>query len=261
MNLYKPAKTSYALLKDLCACNTNSTRGDLIIENLKHLGGEVQIQNYGSGKNIIVKLPGYSKSPIALCAHYDRVDKGEGAIDNGASCVELLDVFEQSLKKPEGLDVTFIFFDEEEKHQIGSRHYVQTLRKPFSAVYNLDVTGKGEAILLSAESWDYYKKQGVTNDVNLNRIVRECCGSIPCFEVGIFPGSDNVPFIKSNMPATAIAALPKVEAERWKKDNEPWTLPTVELLHTENDTYDQIEPSSLKLMMYVLTNIVEHHRM
>ena len=46
----------------------------------------------GAGANIVVTLPGSGPKTILVGAHYDRVNVGRGAVDNGGACATLVEL-------------------------------------------------------------------------------------------------------------------------------------------------------------------------
>lgn len=95
--------------------------------------------------NVICELPGAGEFVVVVGAHFDKVNEGEGVVDNwsGAS---LLPTLYQSLRaKPRQLTFRFIGFTDEEKGMFGSNFYVRQLtaeeRVKIVAMVNIDSLG------------------------------------------------------------------------------------------------------------------------
>lgn len=105
-----------------------------------------------TGRNIIAAKRGASDSVIVLGAHYDSVEVGQGANDNGSGTAVLLELARVLAQKSYKHTLVFIAFDAEEEGLIGSRHYVTSLpddvRRKIVAMLNFDMLGGGTGPLL-----------------------------------------------------------------------------------------------------------------
>src|SRR5712671_3922026 len=112
---------------------TTAERRAAIANDLKSIGVDFRVEEFvqgtRSGANIAATIPGKSGSKVLLLgAHYDRVARGQGAIDNAASCAVLLELARRLKASPLAkTTVSIVFFDLEEAGLIGSRAYFQTL--------------------------------------------------------------------------------------------------------------------------------------
>src|SRR5207249_2338463 len=112
---------------------TTAERRSAITSALQSIGMEFHTENFvqgtRSGVNIVAAIPGKPGSKILLLgAHYDRVARGQGAIDNAASCAVLLELIGRLKSKPlTNSTISVVFFDLEEVGLVGSRAYFQTL--------------------------------------------------------------------------------------------------------------------------------------
>lgn len=100
---------------------------------------------YVKTPNILCTLPGETDSLIIVGAHFDFVDRGRGVVDNWSGC-SLLPSLYQSLKSvPRHHTILFIGFTDEEKGLVGSKFYVEALRKDdlakIHAMVNIDSLG------------------------------------------------------------------------------------------------------------------------
>jgi Peptidase family M28 len=106
-----------------------------------------QIVKHSKVPNLICGLEGKLDSYIITGGHFDLAEKGNGVVDNWSGS-SLLPSLYQSLKSVSRRH-TFIFigFTDEEKGLVGSRYYVDKLKKEelrqISAMVNLDSLGTG----------------------------------------------------------------------------------------------------------------------
>src|SRR4051812_30688883 len=80
----------------IAAGESSEQRRDAIVTRIHALGLEPTLQSFGEGNragtNLIVTLPGREPRTMLIGAHYDRVQVGQGAVDNAASCAALLEL-------------------------------------------------------------------------------------------------------------------------------------------------------------------------
>ena len=253
----------YELLKNLCG-NDNSGRGNIILDKIQKLGIDVEVQCFESrGKNyrnIISRLKnGFSNNQIAVSAHYDKVNVGEGAIDNGSAVVEIIGILEELVKNPKNIDLRCIFFDGEEERCAGSKYFVANNEIIFDGIYNLEVTGFGDSIIIGKGSYDSEADIYLPNDNQLNKQIQRLCGkeSIPYYLVNT-PGSDNVSCNQKGIPATVITTLPQMLGKKWEAEktmNAVSNLP----IHSLDDTLDKVDPNTLTMMKNFLLKLVNNY--
>ena len=103
-------------------------------------------------RNIIATKRGATDSVVIMGAHYDSVEEGTGANDNGSGASVLLELARAMSQKSSKPTLVFVAFDAEELGLIGSRHYVTSLvddaRKRIVAMLNFDMLGGGSGPLL-----------------------------------------------------------------------------------------------------------------
>ncbi len=140
-----------ASLTAIASGDNTAARRQAIITHLRALGVEPAIEPFGEGRmvgeNIVVTLQGSGASrTIVIGAHYDRVNVGRGAVDNGAACaalIELVAAFKAAPLQRSTLQV--VFFDREENGLFGSRAFFRDGRRVDYAV-NMDVFAYGDSI-------------------------------------------------------------------------------------------------------------------
>ncbi len=79
--------------------------------------------------NLICTLPGTSERSVIVSAHYDKVDEGEGAIDNWSGAALLPSLYQSLSNVPRTLTYVFLLTTDEEKGLIGSTGFVRSLSK------------------------------------------------------------------------------------------------------------------------------------
>ena len=103
-------------------------------------------------RNLIATKRGATDSVVIMGAHYDSVDVGAGANDNGSGTSVLLELARAMSQKSYEPTLVFVAFDAEELGLIGSRHYVTSLaddaRKKIVAMLDFDMLGGGSGPLL-----------------------------------------------------------------------------------------------------------------
>jgi hypothetical protein len=101
---------------------------------------------YGWVQNVSATLPGTAKTGrVLLVAHYDSVEIGPGATDDGVGVVTLLEIARALTSMPAPrADVTFLFTDSEESGLLGARAFAEAGLAGDPArdvVLNLDARG------------------------------------------------------------------------------------------------------------------------
>lgn len=100
---------------------------DFLALRLEQLGYEVSLHDYGSGVNVIGRLPGFKAEEIevSLSAHYDHIEGCLGADDNASGVAGALEI--ARVLANQRFERTFMvaFWDEEERGLIGSSHYAK----------------------------------------------------------------------------------------------------------------------------------------
>ncbi len=97
--------------------------------------------------NVICLLPGQTKEIIVVGAHTDKVDPGDGVIDNWTGAVLLPDLFYSLTAQPHHHTLVFIGFSAEESGLLGSKYYLAHLtsdqRAHIEGMVNFDSLGLG----------------------------------------------------------------------------------------------------------------------
>ncbi|MBI4789529.1 MAG: M28 family peptidase [Chloroflexi bacterium] len=175
-----------------------------------------------TGQNIVATKRGSSDGVIVLGGHYDSVDAGPGAGDNGSGTAVLLELARVLGQQPHKNTLVFIAFDAEELGLYGSRYYVERLsaadRANIKGMLNFDMLGGGSGPLLAG------------GDGTLGRLTRDAAEQLGIqarnFQLGGNAGSDHEPFQRVG-----------IDTVFFSRD--------YDLLHTPQDTIDQIQEAYL----------------
>jgi len=143
-----------------------------------------------TARNIIATKRGARDHVIVLGGHYDSVEEGQGANDNGSGIAVLLELARGLATRQTQNTLRLIAFDAEELGLYGSRHYVENLpsdaRAQIIAMFNFDMLGGGSGPLLAG------------GDGAVGKLARDVAQTlnIPArnFALGNNAGSDHQPF-------------------------------------------------------------------
>ncbi len=130
---------------------------DYIVGQLSALGLTPQIQQAtalgtryqeaGHVQNILARLPGHDPNgkAILVMAHYDGVEAGPAASDDGAGCAALLETLHalRATKRPLAHDIIALFTDGEEAGLLGAAAFVREhpWAKDIGVVLNFEARG------------------------------------------------------------------------------------------------------------------------
>jgi Iap family predicted aminopeptidase len=137
----------YARLKSYS--DINSQREIVIRELFEEAGcaddsiSEVPVKGVKETDLVCTKA-GNSDSTIIVGAHFDKVDVGDGVVDNWSGASLLSSLYQGLTVAPRSHTFAFIAFAGEEKGLLGSKAYVKQLGKDtgrFKAMVNMDTLG------------------------------------------------------------------------------------------------------------------------
>lgn len=226
---------------------------DYIIAELKQLGLHPEIQQSdvapgvsrrytGKLENIIVRIPGTDSSkPLMLAAHYDSVQTGPGAADDGSGVAAMLEAV-RALQHSESLknDLILLITDGEELGLLGAKAFVNEhpLAREVGLVLNFEARGnKGPSFMFE------------TSDQN-GWIIREFLQAAPhpvayslIYNIyKLMPNdTDLTVFKESGMPGMNFAFGFGLNA-----------------YHTELDTAANLDPSSLQHQGDYMLSLAQH---
>lgn len=160
--------------------------------------------------NVIAELPGASSEAVVVCAHFDSVWRGPGAIDNATGVEGVRRLIERFRGTPQARTLIFIAFAAEEIGLLGATHYVRdaevrgTLER-IVGVVNLDCIAHGSLfeVMTGPLEWEA-RVSGFIDELGIR----------DRYDVHVgppLPGSDHMPFWQAGVPATAITYHPYPE--------------------------------------------------
>jgi Zn-dependent M28 family amino/carboxypeptidase len=240
----------------IAAGDTTADRRAAITDRLKAAGVEFHVEDFVSGTrtgaNVVATLPGKpGTKALLLGAHYDRVAKGRGAVDNAASCAVLLELMESLKSKPLASSVTFVFFDLEELGLLGSRSYFQThsgSALPAQAM-NFDIFGYGDTLFVTPSKADSpllaFLQQAASE---LGFPVR----SLPMTQ---YPSSDHRSMALAGVPTLGVTLIDGSEIDSVITPG-PTPSRILSMIHTDADTMDQIREQDMAKALPVLERTI-----
>lgn len=248
-----PEVTIQSRIDKLCKAG-QAERQALLSEILDSAGIKHRLESFkrgnASGKNIIVDVQDApssatteeNKTPwIILGAHMDRVQLGQGAVDNGGGCVALMALIEKLQKQPlENAKVTALFFDLEERGLWGSAAYVDTLKEKPTLFINMDVFAYGDQVWLYSPKADHpFVKAAEKVDIN-HPLTFEFAEA--------YPPSDHLSFNGAGHPAVSFSLLPPAEVQELEKmfGGDRTIKPKIlQLIHTADDLPTKVQPAAM----------------
>ena len=185
-------------------------RGAAIMRRLDELGLRYCIEPFARGerrgRNIVAELPApNAQRRLMLGAHYDRVEAGQGAIDNASGSAAVLELLAALKERPlQNHTVTAVFFDLEEVGLIGSAEYIAANRERLPHVYvNFDVFGYGDTL------WVLSRDESAPSHVAMRRAATE--RNFP-LEIGPnYPPSDHLSFLRAQVETISVSLIPRDE--------------------------------------------------
>jgi len=139
--------------------------GDYIFSEFSQYGYSPTIQSFSfpdeegfmqSSRNIIAVKEGISPVSIIIGAHYDSMDEGRGADDNGSGIAVILELAERLSDLNTSYTIIFAAFGAEENDLDGSRYFVQNLdlktRDPVLGFINPDGIIAGNELYLYGDT-------------------------------------------------------------------------------------------------------------
>jgi Zn-dependent M28 family amino/carboxypeptidase len=240
----------------IAAGDTTADRRAAITDRLKAAGVDFHVEDFVSGTrtgtNVVATLPGKSGTKtLMLGAHYDRVARGHGAVDNAASCAVLLELMEMLKSKPLANTVTVVFFDLEELGLLGSRSYFQTHSSsalPAQAM-NFDIFGYGETFFVTPT-----KADGPLL-VSLKQAASEFGFPVRSIPIAQYPSSDHRSMALAGIETLGVTLIDGSEIDSVIKPG-PTRSRILSMIHTDADTMDQIREQDMAKALPVLERTI-----
>ena len=243
----------------IAAGDNTAARRQAIVAQLRRLGVEPAIEPFVEGRlageNIVVTLEGSDTRTIVIGAHYDRVNVGRGAVDNGAACaalIELVAAFKASPLPRSTLQV--VFFDREENGLFGSRAFFAGGRRVDYAI-NMDVFAYGNAIFATTSH---------PNGVLLQSL-RMSGGAIglPVRDVprNSYPASDHITMMAAGIETLGVALVDMSDIDGILAVGAPGLKPgqgprILRIIHTPDDTMAEVRVAQMVRGMAVVEELI-----
>lgn len=251
-----PADQLRETTASIAAGATTADRRTAITDRLKAAGVDFHVEEFvsgtRSGANIVATLPGKTESrTLLLGAHYDRVARGRGAVDNAASCAVLLELVERLKSRPVATTVTVVFFDLEELGLLGSRSYFQThagSALPAQAM-NFDIFGYGETFFVTPS-----KADGPLL-ASLQQAAAELGFPVRSFPIAQYPSSDHRAMASAGIETLGVTLIDGSEIDSVVAPG-PARSRILSLIHTDADTMDQIREQDMAKALPVLERTI-----
>ena len=161
-------------------------------------------------RNVIAEVTGASPEAVVVCAHFDSVWRGPGAIDNATGVEGVRRLIERFTAAPQERSLIFCAFAAEELGLLGATYYVREAKlrgelDRIAGVVNLDCIAHGRLFeVMTGPGEMEARAAGFIEELGL--------GSRYDIHVGPpLPGSDHMPFWQEGIPATAITYHPYPE--------------------------------------------------
>ena len=265
---------------------TNAARTEVVVAQLRAAGFEPTVETFAGGnprtgelegRNVVVTL-GDGPREILLTAHYDAVKlrdgtMSQGVVDNAASVVGVIEAAKILRAKDLNHRVRIILFDQEELGLIGAKKWIEAHGLAnVAAVVNSDVAGYGDTMM--------YGQNNGAQSAFVTRAVQELCAerAMPCVGFPVYPPSDDRAFSgaglseagegggQDRVPTVSLGFQDQIGAHQmWLAFNGGETnglaegfVPRVfQLIHSAEDTIEQVDPATVALAGEVYAALVE----
>jgi Zn-dependent M28 family amino/carboxypeptidase len=201
-----------ASVSAIAAADSNSQRRETIVKLLAERGVTAETQAFGEGAgagvNLVVTVPGRESRTILIGSHYDRVEVGRGAVDNGASCAALIELIGAFRASPPGrYTLKFVFFDQEELGLLGSRAYLsEKTTRPVYAI-NMDIFAYGDTLFATASSMDGTLARSLKTAADARGL------RVTLVTAKNYPGSDHLSMIAAGIETISVALVDTADVE------------------------------------------------
>lgn len=232
----------------IATAGDNAARLETIRQRLQNAGFPVTALEFSSGDhaglNLIAGVAGDADAPLLLLgAHADRVEQGEGAVDNASGSAVVLALAERLRERPLAAHrVAVAFWDLEERGLLGARDYVAGDNERPALYVNFDVFGWGDTLWMMAPDPSHplaaASASGSKSAGTGFRVTAEH-----------YPPTDHLAFLHAGWPAVSYSLLDAVEIEAIEtamQGGQPATPPRVmQVIHTADDNRQQLDPSAV----------------
>jgi Zn-dependent M28 family amino/carboxypeptidase len=253
---------------------TNEARTGVVVAQLRAAGFDPVVETFAGGtersgpmegRNVVVTF-GEGEREILLTAHYDAVKLRDGTmshglVDNAASVVGMIEAAKILRGKALNHRVRVILFDQEELGLIGARKWIEAHGLAHvAAVVNSDVAGYGDTMM--------YGQNNGAQSAGVTRAVQAVCTAraLQCVGYPEYPPSDDRAFSAAGAPVVSLGFQDEVGAHQmWLAFNGGETTGLAEgfvpqvfrLIHSAEDTIEQIDPATVRLAGDTWAAVVE----
>lgn len=236
-----PADRLLRDIKSICQGADRAQRAAAVRKAVQDMGKTTRDLPFTAGEtqgvNLAVEIGGQAGATLLLTAHYDRVARGQGAIDNASGVAVVLELSRRLAAKPLLFhSAQAVFFDLEEQGLLGSKAFVGSQPLPDWTV-NFDVFGYGDTLWMT----------GPTNDRSLQNAMdsaarRAAHGFVWSSE---YPPSDHRSFRDNGLKVASFSLLSRIEVDALVeafRGNPPKHIPAVlEIIHRDEDRPQRID--------------------
>jgi Zn-dependent M28 family amino/carboxypeptidase len=226
----------------VAAISGAADRRSAITTQLEAMGLSYRLEEFKAegraGVNVLMTMPGAvgADKEILLGAHYDKVEAGQGAVDNASGVSAVLELLARFQKRPlEAYRLSAAFFDLEEEGSLGAHAFVAHERLP--AIYvNFDVFAYGDTVW--AGSVNAHSRSA--------RALKEAAdrAGFPVVIGADYPPGDDRVFVGAKVETLGVALIDGREIGpilKYLAGAQLDPLPrAVQILHSANDTPDKI---------------------
>jgi len=253
---------------------SNAARTDVVVAQLRAAGFEPTVETFAGGnrqtgemegRNVVVTI-GDGPREILLTAHYDAVKlrdgtMSHGVVDNAASVVGVIEAAKILRGRALTHRIRIILFDQEELGLIGARKWIEAHGlADVAAVVNSDVAGYGDTMM--------YGQNNGAQSAFVTRAVQAVCAdrALQCVGYPDYPPSDDRAFSAAGAPVVSLGFQEEVGAHQmWLAFNggeanglaEGFTPRVFQLIHSAQDTVEQVDPATVALAGATYAAVVE----
>jgi len=168
------------------------TRFETLVKVLKSYNIPFRVESNEEVKNVIINLTKDGNKKTVIGAHYDVFGSSLGINDNTCAIAMLIKYANDCLHGVKENNIEIVFFDKEESGGRGSADYVRRHKLDIKEALLFDIIGYGEELVASG-GMSKITQMFLKHDVKILRY------ALP---------SDNIAFIRENIPVTLITAAP-----------------------------------------------------
>jgi hypothetical protein len=228
----------------------------------------------GAARHVAVRL-GTGAPRLIMMAHYDRAPGSPGVLDNSCACLELADFAQRVSRMPPPVPSILVVFSDLEEAPGEGRATDQGALALARAILGsqavgdapppvlvLDVTGRGDRLVLSKAATDLLERagRGASRAARAQQSTAALCREA-ARQAGLaeplslpLPWSDDLGLSLGGLGALTASLLPEDEALSLAAAQ--GTVPrTWACLHSQDDSMDLVEASALDLMAAFLDRI------